>query len=329
MKPNTSTRRDSRQEEGNAGALGEPMRGAVLGGDVSRSRSPGIHLAAWKALGMEGSYERFSVDAAGFRRLVRALGAQGYRYLNVTIPHKKAAADLADRASPLVKAVAAANTLVFRRTRAGVEIRAENTDGYGLIEALGELGARPAAGDAVVLLGAGGAAAGGLAALLATGAVVRIVARRPQLAQALRRRLPVRARSRVIVAPWTAADLAAQLEGAKAVISSVPADVFAAPDATAGLEAISRKTAVLEMAYGDETPLKRFVMQRTRWYQDGLPMLVHQAARAVELVTGSLPPTAPLMRAARRPVTPSTEAAPLDHGGGDRANGVAKRGARV
>ena len=46
---------------------------------------------------------------------MRRLGEEGYDYLNVTIPHKRAAAALADRASPLVRTMAAANTLIFRR----------------------------------------------------------------------------------------------------------------------------------------------------------------------------------------------------------------------
>ena len=285
------------------------IRGAVLGGNVSKSRSPAIHAAAFRALGVEGSYDRHSVDAAGFRRLVEKLAAEGYSYLNVTIPHKRAAADLADSASPLVTMMAAANTLIFRRPkrRQGpnarsnkVTVRAENTDGYGLVTALADAGARPAAGDALVLLGSGGAAAGGLAALVATGAEVRLVARRPAVAQALRRRFAGRSRARIVVVPWTAAAVAQALHRAAALISSVPADVFADPAALAGLEALEKNTAVLEMAYGDPTPLARFVQGRSKRYQDGLPMLVHQAARAVELVLGDLPPTAPLMRAARR-----------------------------
>jgi shikimate dehydrogenase len=291
------------------------IRGAVIGGNVSKSRSPAIHAAAFKSLGIEGSYDRHDVDAAGFRRLIARLGAEGYAYLNVTIPHKRAAADLADSASPLVKLTAAANTLIFRRSKTGkgaVTVRAENTDGYGLIAALGDAGVTLGNGDRAVLLGSGGAAAGGLAALVATGANVSLVARRIGVAQALRRRFPDRVRARITVVPWTAAALAETLGGAAALISSVPADVFARPDAIGGLEALDKSTVVLEMAYGDATPLGRLVQAsgRARRYQDGLPMLVHQAARTLELVLGELPPAGPMMRAARRQPRP-TPALPL------------------
>src|SRR4051812_12713945 len=112
------------------------IRGAVLGGNVSKSRSPALYAAAFRALKIEGTYERFSVDEAGFAPLVRRLGDEGYDYLNVTIPHKRAAAQLAKKASPLVRHMAAANTLIFRRG----SLRAENTDGYGLLTALADLG---------------------------------------------------------------------------------------------------------------------------------------------------------------------------------------------
>jgi shikimate dehydrogenase len=287
------------------------IRGAVIGGNVSKSRSPAIHAAAFKSLGVEGSYDRHDADAAGFRRLVARLGAEGYAYLNVTIPHKRAAADLADSASPLVKLIAAANTLIFRRGKNGkgaVTVRAENTDGYGLVTALADAGVTLKGGDRVVLLGSGGAAAGGLAALVATGANVVLVARRIAVAQALRRRFPLRARARITVVPWTPPALALALRGAAALISSVPADVFADAGAAAGLEALEKATVVLEMAYGDATPLGRLVAAGpggARRYQDGLPMLVHQAARTLELVLGELPPVAPMMRAARRVPRPT------------------------
>ena len=111
------------------------IRAAVLGADVSKSRSPAIHRAAFRALGVRGTYEALSVDAAGFDALVAELRARGFRYLNVTIPHKRAADALADARGPEVRASGAANTLLFEAgdgaRRARVRIRAENTDGAG------------------------------------------------------------------------------------------------------------------------------------------------------------------------------------------------------
>ena len=76
---------------------------AVLGADVSKSRSPAIHNAAFRALGVRGEYLAHSVDDRQFRKLVAKLRAEGYRYLNVTIPHKAAAARFARRRGPEVR----------------------------------------------------------------------------------------------------------------------------------------------------------------------------------------------------------------------------------
>jgi shikimate dehydrogenase len=269
---------------------------AVLGADVSKSRSPAIHNAAFRALGVDGEYRAFSVDARGFRPLVAKLRAEGYRYVNVTIPHKLAAARLADRQGPEVRVSAAANTLLFGPRG---KVRAENTDGAGLLAALADLGVA-ARGGVVVMVGAGGAAAGALEALTRAGARVRLVARRPEAARALRRRLPESRRARVAVSSWTAPDLAAALEGAQVLVSAVPAAAWTAPEAMGGLDALVKNAAVLEMAYGGATPLAIAVARRTKRYADGLGMLVHQAARAVELAVGQPPPLPPLFRAVGR-----------------------------
>jgi shikimate dehydrogenase len=276
------------------------IRAAVLGADVSKSRSPAIHGAAFRALGLRGTYEALSVDAAGFGPLVADLGARGFRYINVTIPHKEAAAKLARVRGPEARAAGAANTLIFEPGPRGgpMRLRAENTDGAGLLAALGDLGVAPR-GARIVMVGAGGAAAGALEALTRAGARVIVLARRPTAARTLRARLPARQRARVVVRAWSPGALAAALPRATALVSAVPAAAWDAP-ALGGLEALGRDTAVLEMAYGGVSPLAAAVRGRAPRYADGLGMLVHQAARAVELAVGRAPPMAPLFRAARR-----------------------------
>jgi shikimate dehydrogenase len=270
--------------------------GAVLGGDVSKSRSPAIHNAAYRALKIDGEYIAVSVEARRFKRLVAELRAAGYRYLNVTIPHKAAAAVLADRQGPEVRVSGAANTLLFGKDG---RVRAENTDGAGLLAALADLDVTPR-GATVVMVGAGGAAAGALEALTRAGARVRLLARRPAIARALRARLPASRRARVTVTAWDGPALAAALTGADVLISAVPAAAWTDAEAQSGLEALTRKTAVLEMAYGTTTPLATAARARTKRYADGLGMLVHQAAHAITLAVGKRPPLPPLFRAVKR-----------------------------
>jgi shikimate dehydrogenase len=266
---------------------------AVLGADVSKSRSPAIHEAAFAALGVAGRYDAVSVAPPDFEAKVAELRRAGYRYLNVTIPHKLAAAALADAQGPEVQVSGAANTLLLEDSA----VRAENTDGAGLIAALADMGFAPA-GQTVVMVGAGGAAAGAVEALTRAGAQVRLLARRPEAAAELRDRLPASQRARVVAGGW-AGQLGAALSGAGALVSAVPAAGWSGPDERAGLGALESTTVVLEMAYGGVTPLAAAVAAQRAPYADGLGMLAHQAARAVELALGRLPPVEPLLRAAR------------------------------
>lgn len=281
------------------------IRGAVLGADVSKSRSPAIHNAAYRVLGLEGRYEAISVEPAQFPATVADLGTRGFQYLNVTIPHKAAAAALGTTRSAMVRQCGAANTLIFEPGSPGV-LHATNTDGYGLLSALSDLAA-DAGGQDVALVGAGGAAAGALEALTAAGARVRVVARRLEAAQQLVDKVPPHRRRLARAFAWSGdgdagnVGLVGALDGVRALVSSVPAAAWDDPAAVQGIAAIDRDTVVLEMAYGSRgpSPLARAVRGRVARYADGLGMLVHQAARAIELALGESPPLAPLFMAAR------------------------------
>ena len=270
------------------------IRAAVLGTDVSKSRSPAIHNAAFLALGVDGEYSAVSVDASHFDARVAYLRGQGYRYLNVTIPHKAAAYALATAHGLEARVSGAVNTLLFE---AGGVIRGENTDGAGLLAALADLGVT-AAGSVVVVAGAGGAAAGAVEALTRTGAEVRLLARRTEVAEELRARLQTGQRDRVSVSSWTREGLAHAFAGATVLVSAVPAAAWDDPQIAAGLDALAGAP-VLEMAYGAETPLARAARGKAGAYADGLGMLVHQAAHAITLALGKTPPIAALFEAAR------------------------------
>ncbi len=277
------------------------IRAAVLGEDVSRSRSPQIHQAAYANLKIDGSYTAISVPAAKFRSQIRALIEQDYRYVNVTIPHKRLAAKLAHAKSPAVQMTGAANTLVFRKRRGGgVEIFADNTDGDGLLAAMDDLGLKLGRKSHVVMVGAGGAAAGALLALVKKGAHVTLLSRRRAPATTLRRKLPEKLRARVTVAALDAGTLTAKLPDADVLISAVPAVAWQDESLARAVRTLPKNAAVIEMAYGSLSPLARAVRQRTPRYQDGLPMLVHQAARAVRVALRRQPEAAPLFRAVKR-----------------------------
>jgi shikimate 5-dehydrogenase len=101
------------------------------------------------------------------------------------------------------------------------------------------------------------------------------------------------------VTPWAGDGLARALAGATVLVSAVPAAAWANPATGAGIDRLAGGAAVLEMAYGGETPLAVAARARGAAYADGLGMLVHQAAHAIALALGKTPPLAPLFDAVR------------------------------
>ncbi|MCO5316375.1 MAG: shikimate dehydrogenase [Solirubrobacterales bacterium] len=262
---------------------------AVLGYPVGHSRSPAMQNAALAFLGLdrEWSYEAVAVEPARFVELVRGMEADGFVGANVTVPHKQAALELADEATPVAAAIGAANTL----TLAGGRILAENTDAPGVIDAL----PGSPAGKRVLLLGAGGAARAVLWALLGAGAEVDVWNRTADRAEALVAELGGRAVSGTgIRGPEY--DLifnssAAGLDGS---------DSFRELPLDPGCIAPGR--IVVDMVYGErETSLITAARKAGAEVVDGLEILVRQGARSLEIWTGEKPPLE-VMRAAARSV---------------------------
>lgn len=131
----------------------------VAGWPVAHSRSPALHAAGFADLGLhDWQSQLLPLPPELFAETVRALPDAGFVGINVTIPHKAAAAELADRSSDVVRACGAANTLTFDSGA----IVADNTDVAAIESAVREL--IPAGGSAMVL-GAGGTARAALVAL--------------------------------------------------------------------------------------------------------------------------------------------------------------------
>jgi shikimate dehydrogenase len=156
------------------------IRLGVCGWPVAHSRSPQMHAAALKVLGLDDwRYQLLPLPPHLFTETVRALPALGFRGINVTIPHKEAALALADRATETARAIGAANTLTFEADGA---IHADNTDAPGFLAALN----RSAYDRTALVLGAGGTARAVLYALRQAGVrELRVWNRTPARAHAL------------------------------------------------------------------------------------------------------------------------------------------------
>lgn len=276
---------------GAAAFTGAARLAGVAGAPVAHSLSPLIHNSWIAAAGLDAVYVPFAPGPDGFARLVRGLSGGAAAGLNVTAPFKAEALALADAASPAARAAGAANLLVFGE---GGAVRADNTDGAGLLAALGEQApAWRAEAGAAVVLGAGGAAAGAAAALLAAGAPqVRLVARNPVRGRAAAEGSD----ERLVVHAWS--DLPRVLEDAALLVNATPLGLGGAAGPVVPWDRASRNLVVIDMVYAPlRTPLLRAAAAHGLATVDGLAMLVGQARPSFEALFGRPPPPGPDVRA--------------------------------
>jgi len=261
----------------------------VCGWPVAHSRSPQMHAAALRAVGLaDWRYLRLPLPPARFAETVRALPAAGFRGVNVTIPHKEAALALATERSDDARAIGAANTLTFGP---GGAIRADNTDAPGLLDALGAPAPRTA-----LVLGAGGSARAAAYALRGAGAEVFVWNRGAERARRLAADLGVTA----VDAPRAAEVLV----NCTSVGLHDPAETF--KEIPVNADDLGEYACVVDLVYRDgATELLRQAERRGCRCVDGLEILVRQGARSFEIWTGRSAPLDVMRRAARSGLQPS------------------------
>ena len=264
----------------------------VMGNPVAHSRSPAIHARFAELTGEALAYERRLIALDGFAEGVRDFAAQGGRGCNVTVPFKTDAPGLATECSERVRLAGAANTLTFR---ADGSLYADNTDGLGLVADITRNAGVPLAGRDVLLVGAGGAAAGVLGPLLLAGARHVTVANRTLAkAQAL-------VQSHSALATLQKAELLAQdpqaLEADFDVVINATASSLAGAAVPVPDHVLRAGSLAYDMMYG---PAAQGFLDWARAHgavpRDGLGMLVEQAAEAFLLWRGVRPPSAQVLK---------------------------------
>ena len=243
----------------------------VAGQPIAHSLSPVIHGAWIAAAGLDADYRAFGpADEAGFGALVAEGRAGGLRGLNVTAPFKAAALALADAVSDTARQCGSANLLVFEAGR----VRADSTDGVGLMAALAEQApGLDAAGAPVLVLGAGGAARAAAAALKAAGGEVGVLNRTETRAEVLATDLGVR------VATTKDLSRAALVVNALSIRPAIDVDALR-PDVV-----------LMDMTYRPlMTPFLQAGRDRGLVTVDGLAMLIGQARPSFEALFGTPPP---------------------------------------
>lgn len=268
-----------------------PQLAGVIGHPIGHSKSPRLHGYWLRNYNIRGYYIPMSVRPTDLAEAFKTLPKLGFRGLNVTLPHKIAALQLADTSTDRAALIGAANTIFIKPDGS---IRADNTDGYGFIQNLHQNapGWQPKDGPAVVI-GAGGAARAVVAALLGEG-VPKIL-----LSNRTRQRSEILAEdfgARVEVIDWNRS--ADAMDGALTIVNATALGMDGQPDLPFALDAAPRNALVTDLVYTPiETPFLAAARARGLQVVDGLGMLLHQGVPGFENWFGQRPEVDDALRA--------------------------------
>jgi shikimate dehydrogenase len=276
---------------------------AVLGHPIGHSLSPGMHNAALAALAEADprfagwSYFRFDVLPADLPKALDLLRAKRFHGINLTVPHKVIAFGLVSEIDGDARPIGAVNTLL--RTDGGW--RGCNTDGYGLASGLAESLHQNLAGADILILGAGGAARAAAVECLRRGCATLRIANRsgPNLDALLEVLRPLAGKIPLLGVTLPAAALR---DAGLLVINATSAGLGAGDASPLDLATLVRPAGVYDMIYHPpRTALLRQAESLGVPCANGLSMLAHQGAKALEIWTGApAAQTAPGMLAAAR-----------------------------
>jgi shikimate dehydrogenase len=265
---------------------------AVVGHPVAHSVSPPMHnaalarLAARNPLFAHWRYFRFDVPPDDLPRALKLFHAKHFHGLNLTVPHKVLAFGRVAHVDAAARPVGAVNTLL----RATDGWHGYNTDGHGLAAGVHEELRRDLAGATVLLLGAGGAARGAAVECVTRKVAALWIANRTRshLNTLLKELAPLAEAAGVPLHALTLEELAVRGHGGlpahTLVINATSAGLRSGDAAPAALARLPRPAAVFDMIYNPpQTALLREAGELGLPHANGLSMLVHQGAKALEI----------------------------------------------
>jgi shikimate dehydrogenase len=261
----------------------------VIGWPVTHSLSPVLHGHWLAEYHIDGAMVPLAATREDFAAVIDGVRRAGFKGVNVTVPHKEAAFALAHSADDAAKHAGAANLLVFRENGT---IHARNTDTYGLFASIKEaLGPNYLLGKRVVVLGAGGAARGVVAAMISPlgASWIHILNRDVEKARNLAKYLSAEGSETELI-PGSLDDWASAAKDASLVINSTSAGMGTIPPLNIDLGALPKSAAVCDIVYNPlETKLLKDAAARGHKTIDGLGMLMHQAVPSFEEFFGESP----------------------------------------
>jgi shikimate dehydrogenase len=254
----------------------------VLGNPIGHSKSPAIHRAFAAATSQQLNYTAQQVDNTDFETTVNNFFTAGGKGLNITVPFKQRAHDMAALVRPAARRAGAANTL-WQEQR---QLVADNTDGIGLVRDICQNLGGTLQGSRILVLGSGGAVRGVLQSLLEQRLGQLVIANRThQKAQQL-------AHSFADLGPISACELHCLQAPFDWIINATAASLAGdLPNLPQRL--LNQQTHCYDMMYGaDTTVFNRWALENgAATASDGLGMLVEQAATAFYLWHGIQPET--------------------------------------
>jgi shikimate dehydrogenase len=271
----------------------------VLGNPIAHSKSPLIHARFAELTGQALDYQTQLTPLDGFAATLAQLIASGARGCNVTVPFKFEAFEAAHTQSDRAQLAEAANTLAFNQNG---QIHADNTDGAGLVGDIQNNAGLPLAGRDVLLIGAGGAAAGALGALLAAGPRRLVLVNRTRAkadALAARHRAHPSLHEALAHTELETQDLQALAGSFDVVINASASSLGGGAVPVAG-SVLKPGALAYDMMYGPAAAgFMAWAAENGATPRDGLGMLVEQAAEAFVLWRGVRPPSAQVLQEMR------------------------------
>jgi shikimate dehydrogenase len=267
----------------------------VLGNPVAHSQSPFIHAEFARQTGQNLEYTRVMCAMDGFVEAVRAFAESGARGCNVTVPFKFESGALAKVVTPRAALAQAANVLRFDSDG----WLADNTDGIGLVRDLQSNAGVALQGLRVLLIGAGGAAAGVIGPLIeARPAQLHVANRTAEKADALVRRHAALAERCGTVLSCSGLDGAGE---AYDLVLNSSASSLGGAAVPVHDRVLKPGTLAVDLMYGAAArPFMAWADRHGAVPRDGLGMLVEQAAEAFFLWRQVMPETATVLQRLRR-----------------------------
>ena len=254
---------------------------AVIGNPVAHSKSPAIHALFASGTQQDMEYGRLLAPLDGFVNAVRNFIDKGGKGLNVTVPFKFDAFEMAMTLTQRAKMAGAVNTLSFQDGK----VHGDNTDGAGLVADITSNAGISLLDSRILLLGAGGAAYGVMLPLQEQKPALIHIANR-SVDKAIDLAEQFSAFGKTSASAYEDLDepfdivINATSAGLSNTMPPVPKNVFGG------------RTLALDMVYADRpTPFMEFAAQYGAQTRDGFGMLVEQAAESFFVWRGIKPQT--------------------------------------